>query len=310
MSEQVCTQIVDLNKKPEPKPQTTALVVTPPTPIEQPEVKVNETMPILDKPEKVNTIADAYFITTDPVLLKNLFETIHALVDEITFQFESDRLLIRAMDPSRVALLDYCIVKEHFEEWEVSKPGYATFNIEEVLKVVFSAIKKDTRVKVAVNSKEAKMVFTLSDSRTRTREFPLLCTDEVPEMPPKPLIQFDAQFTVASKQWQDDLKDMAKTSDHVKINVEPEGVTVEAEGDLVKSENKYKRGCDILLDIQVQQSAHAKFSLSYLATGFNFFEPKLCDVAVIDMKTDFPIRATLRTPFGDLYHYLAPRIET
>ena len=349
MNQQVCSNIVDLNKKPEPKPQspcdtcpppipmdkecaivcqkqyeaeTTALVVTPPTPIEQgkepeptqeTEAKVNEIMqsqPELGKPTKVSIVADAYFSVADPILLKNLFETIHGILDEITFQFEPDRLLIRAMDPSRVAMLDYTIMKEHFEEWEVKKRGYATFNIEEVLKVVFSAIKKDTAVKVTVNPETDKLIFTLRDSRTRTREFFLLSTDEVPEIPPSPKISFNALFKVVSKAWQDDIKDMAKSSDHVEIHVAPESIRVKAQGDLVKAENKYELGSDMLLNIEVREYTHATFSLSYLATGFNFFEPKLCDIATIEMSTDMPIRATLHTKFGDLYHYLAPRIET
>jgi proliferating cell nuclear antigen len=322
MDQQVCSNIVDLNKKPEPKPETRALIVTPPTPIEQPkepeptqetEAKVNEIMqsqPELGKPTKVSIVADAYFSVADPILLKYLFETIHGILDEVTFQFEPERLLIRAMDPSRVCMIDYAIKKEYFEEWQVKKPGYATFNIEEVLKVVFSAIKKDTIVKVTVNPETDKLIFTLRDSRTRTREFFLLSTDEVPEIPPQPQIHFNALFKVVSKAWQEDIKDMAKSSDHVEIHVAPEGIRIKAQGDLVKAENEYELGSDILLNIEVREYTKATFSLSYLTTGFNFFEPKLCDIATIEMSTDMPIRATLHTKYGDLYHYLAPRIET
>jgi proliferating cell nuclear antigen PCNA len=320
MNQQVCSNIVDLNKKPEPTPETTALAVTPPTPIEQPkepeptqkiEAKVNEIMqsqPELGKPTKVSIVADAYFSVADPILLKNLFEAIHGILDEVTFQFEPERLLIRAMDPSRVCMIDYAIKKEYFEEWRVNKPGYATFNIEEVLKIVFSAIKKDTTVKVTVDPDKDKLIFTLRDSRTRTREFPLL--EASIEDIPTPKIQYNALFKVVSKAWQDDLKDIAKSSDHVEIHVAPEGIRVKAQGDLVKAENKYELGSDILLSIEAHEYTHATFSLSYLATGFNFFEPKLCDIVTIEMTTDMPIRATLHTQFGNLYHYLAPRIET
>lgn len=292
-------------QEPDPTPQETK-----PNETETKTTENVQSQPETDKPAKVNIVADAYFSVSDPILLKRLFETIHGLLDEVTFQFGPDHLLIRAMDPSRVAMLDYTIKKEHFEEWEVKKPGYATFNIGEVLKVVFAAIKKDTTIKLTVNPVTDKLIFTLRDSRTRTREFPLLSTDEAPEVIPRPKIQFNALFKVASKEWQDDIAEMTKASDHVEIHVTQEGVKVKALGDYVKAENNYQKGSDILLDIQTKEDACAKFSLSYLAKDFDFFEPNLCDIVTIEMTTDMPIRATLHTKFGDLQHYLAPRIET
>lgn len=310
-----------------PSQTTTALATVPQIsiPIEEPKEignkeNVDEADPILpkvenvihyqpetDKPEKV-IVADAYFSVADPVLLKHLFETIHGLLDEVTFQFEPNRLLIRFMDPSRVCMIDYAIDKEHFEEWKVNTPGLATFNIEEVLKIVFTAIKKDTIVKLTVNPVTDKLIFTLKDSRTRTREFPLLEADTA--VIPTPKITFNALFKVVSKEWQDDIMEMEKSSDHVEIQVTQEGVTVKALGDYVKAENNYERGSSILLGIEAKEDTHAKFSLSYLARDFKFFEPKLCDVATIEMSTDMPIKATLHTKFGDLYHYLAPRLDS
>jgi len=304
---------------------TTALATIPPisVPTEEPkEIGNNEKVdadPILPKvedvihyqPETDNPVkvivADAYFSVADPIPLKHLFETIHGILDEVTFQIEPDRLLIRAMDPGRVCMIDYSINKEHFEEWQVNKPGYATFNIEEVLKIVFTAIKKDTIIRLTVNPVTDKLIFTLRDSRTRTREFPLL--ESSAEVIPSPKITFNALFKVVSKEWQDDIAEMEKSSDHVEIQVTQEGVTVKALGDIVKAENNYQKGSDILLDIKAKEDTHAKFSLSYLARDFKFFEPKLCDVATIEMSTDMPIKATLHTKFGDLYHYLAPRIQ-
>jgi len=297
-------------------PQTTtalAKVPTIPIPTEEPKEignkEAEKSNPILPKVESdVNPIADAYFTVADPILLKHLFETIHGILDEVTFQFEPDRLLIRAMDPGRMCMIDYAIGKEHFEEWRVNKPGYVTFNTEEVIKVVFKAIKKDTTIRLTVNPITSKLIFTLKDSRTRTREFPTL--EGSSEVIPTPKITFNALFRVVSKEWQNDIAEMMMSSDHVEICVTQEGVAVKALGDLVKAENNYQKGSDILLDIEAKEDTHARFSLSYLARDFKFFEPKLCEVATIEMSTDMPIKATLHTKFGDLYHFLAPRLDS
>ena len=263
---------------------------------------------------KPSTVADATFSVADPLLFKSLCEAIDGLLSDVTFQFEDYKLIIRGMDPSRVAMLEYNIDMNRFETWEVTMAGYATFDMTEVLKIVFSMVKKDTNVKVTVDPNREKIIFTLTDSRTRIREFPLLQTHETPELIPTPKLMYNTHFKVRSKAWQEDLKDLAKSSDHVKIHVESGFVKVTAPGDC-KAENKYevhsflKNGLDVVTEIEAQEPSHATYSLSYLATGFSFFNPELCDVATIEMSTDMPLRATLHTKFGDLYNYLAPRIE-
>lgn len=320
MNDAVVTEIVDLNKKPEPQPAPNPNdYVSDIIKIEEAKEKIETqqdeilelmaSQPGIDprKSEiKTSTVADAYFTVDDPILLKNLFESIHKLVDEVVFQFEPDMLLVRLMDPSRVAMVDYAINKQYFQEWEVKKPGYAVFNIEEVLKVVFAKIKKETVVKFTVDPVTDKLIFTLKDSRTRTREFFLLDTNEVPEAPPKPQITFNTLFKVVAKQWQEDIKDMHQVTDHVQIHVAPEGIKVKAEGDVVKAENKYELGSDMLLNVEAREYSCATFSLSYFE---DFVDPKLCDVATLELSTNMPIRVTMHTKFGDLYYYLAPRIE-
>jgi len=340
MNETVVTNIVDLNKKPEPKPAIPERQIPDPnewTPEQEEEAKLVNVEPIITpqpltmeqleaqaeierlmtsqpginprvQPPKFNNYADAYFKVADAPLLKKLFEAIHRLVDEVTFKFEPDNLQIRAMDPSRVAMIDYKIDKNYFYEWEVKKTGYACFNIEEVLKVVFPNIKKETVVTMKVDSQEEKLTFILKDSRERTRTFPMLEVEENYQEPPEPKITFNAMFKVVSKAWQDDIKDMQKVADHVQIHIAPEGVKVKGEGDLVKAENKYELGGDILLNVECREYSKSTYSLSYL-TDIGV-DPSQCDIATLEMTTDMPIRITLHTKFGDLYHYLAPRIET
>jgi len=341
MNETVVTNIEDLNKKPEPKPAIPKRQIPDPnewTPEQEEEAKLVNVEPVtvpepltmkqleaqveterlmtsqpgIDpriEPPKQNNYANAYFKVADAQLLKKLFESIHRIVDEVTFKFDMDSLLIRTMDPSRVTMIDYHINKQYFEEWEVKKPGYACFNIEEVLKVVFANIKKETVLTMKVDSTEAKLTFILKDSRERTRTFPMLEASE--QEVPAPKLTHNALFKVVAKAWQEDIKEMAKVTDHIEIHVAPEGVKVRASGDypiVVKAENKYELGSDILLNVEAREYTKAKYSVSRLTE--NGVDPSLCDIATLEFSTDMPIRITLHTKFGDLYHYLAPRIET
>lgn len=259
--------------------------------------------------EKKGTVvfAVAEFRFKNAELLKRLFQAIGRFCDEPVFTISMDALCIRQMDPSRVVMLDYKLDKHDFDEWSVHTPGVCCFNMEEVLKVVFSKLTKDTEIEVFIDGKDDTIHFTLKDTRVRKRSFPLLeptIEDEIPA----PKIDYRARYKIMAKQWQDDILDMEKVSDHVKLFGYTDKLVVKAEGDVVKGENTYKKGSDMLLTAEVREESKATYSLNHLKE--HGVDPNLCDVASLELSTDMPLKVTLDTQLGPLYHYLAPRIET
>ncbi len=263
--------------------------------------------PTVGKPEVSQPPqAVAKFKFADAILFKKLCDTINVLVDEVTFKFETDYFTIRHMDPSRVAMFDCKINKEVFEEWCVTKPGLCTFNIEEVKKVVFSKIKKDTYIEFEVKDEiPMRATFTLKDNRTRERSFPVLeaSFEEIPD----PKIAWTSRYKLVAKQVAEDIADLTNVSDHVVFIGTNDMLQMKAEGDIVKGSTTYKRGDDTLLDIDYREESKATFSLSYLK---EMIDPTLCDLVTIDLATDMPIKITMTTRFGNLIYYIAPRIET
>ena len=59
---------------------------------------------------------------SDAKLLRDMATAISILVDEATFKIEPDGLKLRAMDPSRVAMIDFEWPKTIFEEYESASP--------------------------------------------------------------------------------------------------------------------------------------------------------------------------------------------
>jgi proliferating cell nuclear antigen len=247
----------------------------------------------------------------DAKMAKKLFEAIHAITDEVLIKFEPDKICIRQMDPSRVCMIDFNIEKQYFEEWHVLNPGVACFNIDEVLKVVFSKLKKDTYLTITINKPErGKITFTLKDNRERQRTFYLLDVEESDQRldTPAPKLNYNALYKLVTKQFHEDLLDMQKVTDHVKLFGYMDKLVMKAEGDTVKGETKYERGSDTLLNIETREESKATYSQSYLTDVC--VNPNLCDIMTLELTTDMPLRATIHSPFGDLYTYLAPRIET
>ena len=259
----------------------------------------------IEEKAKSNGFAVAEFRFKNAELLKRLFQAIGRFCDEPVFIISMDTLSIRQMDPSRVVMLDYKLDKHDFDEWHVHTPGVACFNIESVLKVVFSKLSKDTELEVFIDGKDGQIHFTLKDTRVRKRSFSMLqpMTEDIP----LPRIDYKARYKIMAKQWQDDIIDMEKVSDSVKLLGYADKLVVKAEGDVVKGENKYEKGSDLLLTAEVKEESKATYSLNHLKE--HGVDPFLCDVASLELSTDMPLKITLDTQLGPLYHYIAPRIE-
>ena len=298
-----------------PVPQTEPVLT--PTAELTPEIAPKE-QPQTETPE-INTspIAEAEFSVSDANLLKKLFEAIHRVTgsDDPTFKVEQGALCIRQMDPGRTAMIDYKIGKEYFENYHVKTPGKYCFDIEEVLKVAFGKLKKDTPVTVKINGGIYKVeglfkehiTFVFHEGRARERSFPLLESSR--EDVPTPKISFNVKAKVVAKNWTDDLEDLAKVSDHMTMTATNDVLTVKAEGDIARGENSYPKGSAELLDLEAREDSKAIYSLNILNDMLKI-DPAFCDLATVEFTSDMPMRITMQTKFGELYSYLAPRIES
>jgi len=98
-------------------------------------------------------------------------------------------------------------------------------------------------------------------------------------------------------------------SDHVRIEMDNEKMTMRATGDLMGATVELKKGSDALLDLEAKEPSKATFSLSYLSEIIKT-ATATSDIATLEFSTDMPIRIDFQQPKeGKLTFYLAPRIE-
>lgn len=117
----------------------------------------------------------------DAKLLKDLITSISILVDEATFKIEPDALRLRAMDPSRVAMIDFELPKTVFEEYVSTEPAKMCINIAELLKLLKRAAKGET-VELSLDEKTGKLQVAMAGRYTRNFTMPTLeaSEEEVP----------------------------------------------------------------------------------------------------------------------------------
>lgn len=243
----------------------------------------------------------------DAKLLKDMITSISILVDEGTFKIEPDGMKLRAMDPSRVAMIDFEWPKTIFEEYISTEPTKMCINITEFLKLLKRASKDET-VELSLDEKTGKLQLTIAGKYTRNFTMPTLEASE--EEVPTPKITFNVRAKATTQGLSQAIEDAQLVSDHVKIEADPDKIVFTASGDLMGATITLQKGSDALLDLEAKEHQKATFSLSYLAEIIKAASAT-SDIATLEFSSDMPIKLDFHQPKeGKLSFFLAPRIET
>jgi len=243
---------------------------------------------------------------SDAKLFRDAVTAISTLVDEGTFNIDSEGIKLRAMDPSRVAMVDFMMQKTVFDEYVVDQNPKICLNLSEFLKLLKRA-GKDEAVELLLDEKTGQFVVTVRGKYVRTFRMPTLeaSEDEVPT----PKIAFNAKVTLTTDGLHQSLDDVALASDYVRLETDGEAMTMNAKGDIMGANIELKKGSDALLSLEVKEPSKSAFPLSYLSEIVKA-AAATSDIATLEFSTDMPIRLDFKQRFdGTLVYYLAPRIE-
>jgi proliferating cell nuclear antigen len=244
---------------------------------------------------------------SDAKLLRDMATAISILVDEATFKIEPDGMKLRAMDPSRVAMIDFEWPKSIFQEYEATEPSKMCLNISELLKLLKRA-GKDESVELSLDDKTGKLLVTIMGKYAR--KFTMSMLEPSEEEVPTPKISFNVKAKTTTQGLSQAIEDAQLVSDHVKIEAEPDKMTLSASGDIMGATITLQKGSDALLDLEVKENAKATFSLSYLSEIIKA-AAATSEIATLEFSTDMPVRIDFQqTKEGKLTFFLAPRIET
>ncbi len=243
----------------------------------------------------------------DAKLLRDMITSISILVDEATFKLDPEGVKLRAMDPSRVAMIDFEWPKTVFEEYQCTEPTKMCINISELLKLLKRA-GKDEVVELSLDEKTGRLQVKISGKYSRNFTMPTLEASE--EEVPTPKITFNIRAKATTQGLSQAIEDAQLVSDHVKVEADTEKLVFNAAGDLMGATITLQKGSDTLLDLEAKEPAKATFSLSYLLEIVKAASAT-SDIATMEFSSDMPIKLDFQqTKEGKLTFYLAPRIET
>ena len=235
-----------------------------------------------------------------------MITAISTLIDEATFDINPDGIKLRAMDPSRVAMVDFEWPKTVFDEYTCSEPMKLCINISEMLKLL-RRTGKDETVELSLDEKTGRLQMTIRGRYMRSFNMPTL--EAVEEEVPTPKVAFNVRAKTTTDGLSQAIEDANLVSDHVRLEIDKEKMVMRATGDLMGATIEMKKGSDALLELEAKEPSKATFSLSYLSEIVKA-SAATSDIAIIEFSTDMPIRLDFQQPKeGKLTFYLAPRIE-
>lgn len=243
----------------------------------------------------------------DVKLLRDMITSISILVDEATFKLDPEGMKLRAMDPSRVAMVDFEWPKTVFEEYQCDTPTKMCINVTELLKLLKRA-GKDEVVELSLDDKTGKLQVKISGKYARNFTMPTLEASE--EEVPTPKLTFNVKVKATTSGLSQAIEDAQLVSDHVKVEADAEKLVLNAAGDLMGAEISLQKGTDTILDLEVKEPSKATFSLSYLSEIIKAASAT-SDIGTLEFSSDMPIKLDFQqAKEGKLTFYLAPRIET
>jgi proliferating cell nuclear antigen len=242
----------------------------------------------------------------DAKVLKDMMGAISILVDEATFDLTPEGIKLRAMDPSRVAMVDFEWPKTLFDEYACGETMKMCINISEMLKLL-RRTGKDESVELSLDEKTGKLKIAIRGNYARTFNMPTL--EAMEEEVPTPKVKFNVSAKTTTQGLREAIEDASLVSDHVRIEADKEKMVMNASGDIMGATIEFKAGDDVLLEMAAKEASKATFSLSYLSEIVKAAVPT-SEIVVIEFSTDMPIKLDFQQEKeGKLKFYLAPRIE-
>lgn len=243
---------------------------------------------------------------SDTDVLKNSLQSISNVITEGVFQFNEDGVELIAADPAMVAMVDFSIDADAFDEYQCDESTHAGINIEDLYSIIRRAGSGDT-VTLSLDEEESKLKITMENNSTRNFSLALLNLDDS-DIPSTSDLDFNVTADMETGVLADAIGDAAVVGDSVTVSADDDAVVVASEGDNSNAEFRIEQGSDGLINLDGNGPAESMFSLDYLNKMIK--AKKLSDTVTVQLGEDFPMRLEFQAPDSvQLGYVLAPRIE-
>lgn len=245
----------------------------------------------------------------DAKIFKSIVDTLSNIVDETRIVLTPDKLVIKAMDPSRICLLKLEMSNDDWDLYDCDIEQDFCVNMEDLKKITDRAAQKD-KIELSSDFKNQKIIISMNGENTnRRRSFRLgMLESEIEDVPVENLlkIDYDSSFSIDLKILEEALKDAEIYSEVISIKSTEELLHFSSVGQI--GEMDYELDAEELEDYKSQNETEGSYSTNFLKKILKM--RPITEKFMIHFKTDHPIRLEFSIiEGGKIDYFLAPRVE-
>jgi proliferating cell nuclear antigen len=223
-------------------------------------------------------------------------------VDEAKFNLGKDALVVKAVDPAHVAMVDLTLDRSAFEGYKAddAELGLDMDKMKEVLKLsragdVLSLTQEEDKNRLVVHVGNI------------TRRMSLVDTAGMSD-PKVPNLNLPAKIRVRTEELRQGIRASESVSDHIALIATPDGFEILSEGDADSVNLKLPK--DMLDELVCKEKARSLFPLDYFANMIKAIST--APTVTMYMGNDYPVRLEfdIAGGKGQVKYLLAPRIES
>jgi len=241
----------------------------------------------------------------DISLLRESMSAIAEIIDETELLVTRDGIRMVAADRAVVAVVDFSLAKDAFDEYNYQGDARFGLNLINFLRVLRRAMPNDVlEIGLDGNKFELKLI---GDS-TRTFKLPIIDVSKQ-ELPPLDKLEFTTAFEVNSEILSNGIEDADLITDSLIFIVHPDKLVLKADSESAGAELELTPGQPGLRGLQASGGAvRARYSLDYLKRIIK--AKKLGETTKISMASEYPMKIGFDVPGrAKLTFILAPRRE-
>ena len=235
-------------------------------------------------------------------VLKEVVDVIATLVDEAKFNAGKEALVVKAVDPAHVAMVDLTLERAAFEAYKADdvELGLDMDKMKEVLKLSRA---DDT---LAMSHEEDKNRLTVHVGNI-TRRMSLVDTAGMSD-PKVPNLNLPAKVRVRTEELRQGIRASESVSDHIALIATPDGFEILSEGDTDSANLKLPK--DMLDELVCKEKVRSLFPLDYFSNMIKAIGT--AQTVTMYMGNDYPVKMEfdIAGGKGQVKYLLAPRIES
>ncbi len=235
-------------------------------------------------------------------VLKEVVDVVSTLVDEVKFNVGKDAVVVKAVDPAHVAMVDLSLDRSAFDAYKADdgEIGVDMDKMKEILRLA----KSGDVISMAHDEDKNRLVVSVGNT---TRRMSLVDTAGMSD-PKVPSLNLPAKLTIRTDELRQGIRASESISDHIALKASNSGFEIVSEGDTDNVSHAVPK--ELLEDLQVKDSVRSLFPLDYFSNMVKSIGT--ATTVTLYLGSDYPVKMEFKIAGGkgEVRYLLAPRIES